>query len=345
MKAVRVHEFGGADKLQYDEDAPEPQIGPTEVLVRVRACALNHLDIWVRMGQRGQSEMEMPHVLGCDISGEVEAVGGAVQGIQKGLKVVVNPGISCGRCAACLAGNDNMCLGYNIIGQKQNGGYAQYVRAPATNIVPMPAKLSFEEAASVPLVFLTAWHMLVGRARVQAGEDVLVQAAGSGVGIAAIQIAKLFGARVITTASTDDKLKKAKALGADEVINYTTQDFAQEVKRITGKKGADVIIEHVGGEVFEKSIRSLATNGRLVTCGATAGFNPPVDLRYIYSKHLNVLGSYMGSKSELLLLLRFFDSGRLKPVVHAVYPLKDARKAHEAMEDRANFGKLVLQAP
>ncbi|MBI4308243.1 MAG: zinc-binding dehydrogenase [Chloroflexi bacterium] len=345
MKAVRFHEPGGVDKLQYEENVPEPQIGPTEVLVRVRGCALNHLDIWVRMGQRGQAEMEMPHILGCDVAGEVAAVGSAVQGIQKGQKVVINPGISCGRCAACLSGNDNMCLGYNILGQRANGGYAEYVKAPATNIVPMPARLSFEEAASVPLVFLTAWHMLVARARLQAGEDVLVQAAGSGVGIAAIQIAKLFGARVITTASTDEKLKKAKALGADEAINYTSQDFAQEVRRITNKKGVDVVIEHVGGDVFEKSVRCLATNGRLVTCGATAGFSPAVDLRYVYSRHQNILGSYMGSKSEVLHLLKFFDAGQLKPVVHAVFPLKDAGKAHEAMENRQNFGKLVLQVP
>ncbi|MBI2846877.1 MAG: zinc-binding dehydrogenase [Chloroflexi bacterium] len=340
MKAVRMHGFGGPEVLKY-EDAPKPTISHGDVLVRVKACALNHLDIWVRQGSRGQ-ELAMPHILGSDISGVVEAVAEGVADVQPGQEVIVSPGLSCGRCERCLAGEDNKCPSYNIIGTRADGGYAEYVKVPTVNIIPKPQNLSFEEVASVSLVFLTAWHMLVAKARVKAGEDVLVHAAGSGVGIAAIQIAKLFGAKVIATAGTEEKLTKARSLGADEAINYSATDFAEEVRKLVGRKGVDVVFDSVGADVFEKSLRVLGTGGRLVTCGVTAGASVNMDIRYLFSRQLTLFGSYMGSKGELLQLMPFFQSGKLKPVVHAVLPLKDAAKAHQLMMDRKNFGKIVL---
>jgi len=339
MKAVVFHEFGGVEKLRY-QDFPDPKPGAGEVLVRVKACALNHLDLWQRQGLSG---VNLPHISGSDVAGVVEECGAGVTGIQKGDEVIISPGISCMKCIKCLDGDDNQCNEYNILGYRNNGGYAEYVVVPAVNVIPKPKGLSFEESASVPLVFLTAWHMLVNRGKVKPGDKVLVHAGGSGVGIAAIQIAKLFGAFVITTVGSDEKIEKAKSLGADEVINYRKQDFEQEVKRITNKQGVDIIVEHIGPEVWEKSIRVLARNGRLVTCGATSGPSASIDLRYVFSRHLAILGSYMGRKNELLEVLKFVDAGKLKPVVHKVFPLKDAAQAQQEMLDRKNFGKIVLK--
>ncbi|MBI2305199.1 MAG: zinc-binding dehydrogenase [Chloroflexi bacterium] len=343
MKAVRIHEFGGVDKLRYEE-APDPELILGHVLVRVRACAMNHLDIWVRMGWRG-GELPAPHILGSDIAGEVVAVGVGVEGIPVGAKVIISPGLSCGRCLRCLAGDDNECSSYVIIGGRigYNGGYAELVRVPAVNIISMPENLTFEEAAAIPLVFLTAWHMLVGRAHIQPGEDVLVQAAGSGVGSAAIQVAKLWGARVITTASSDEKLEKARRLGADHGINYTTVDFVEEVKKLTGGKGVEMVVDSVGAETFAKSVEALAHGGRLVTCGATANPWTKLDLRNLYLRHVSLLGSHMGRKDELLQALKFFRTGQLRPVVHQVLPLSEAAMAHQIMMDRKNFGKIVLK--
>ncbi len=339
MKAIVFHEFGGVEKLKY-EDFPDPKPKTGEVLVRIKACALNHLDIWQRQGLPG---VTLPHISGSDVSGIVEECGEGVKGIQRGEEVIISPGISCMKCIKCLEGNDNQCSEYNILGYRNNGGYAEYVAVPQVNVLPKPKALSFEESASVPLVFLTAWHMLTNRGGVKPGDIVLVHAGGSGVGIAAIQIAKLFGAFVITTVGSDDKIEKAKALGADEVINYKRQDFEEEVKRITNKQGVNIIIEHIGPDVWEKSIRVLARNGLLVTCGATSGPSASIDLRYVFSRHLSILGSYMGRKNELLEVLKFIDSGKLRPVVHKVFELKDAREAQQEMLDRKNFGKIVLR--
>ena len=327
------------DTLKYT-DLSDPDVKPGEVLIKVRACALNHLDIWQRQGLPGVS---LPHISGSDVSGIVEGIGEGVEGITRGDEILVSPGISCMRCERCLRGDDNQCGHYTILGYRNNGGYAEYVSVPAVNVIPKPQHLSFEEAASVPLVFLTAWHMLVGRAGIKPGDSVLVHAGGSGVGIAAIQIAKLFGAYVITTAGSNDKIEKAKALGADHAVNYTLHDFEKEVKKLTGGQGVDIVIDHIGPEVWDKSIRSLARNGRLVTCGSTSGPSVGVDLRYVFSRHLSLLGSYMGKKAELLELLRFVDSGRLKPVVHRIFKLKDAAMAQQEMLDRKNFGKIVLE--
>ncbi len=341
MKAVRFHEHGGPEVLRY-EDAPDPAIAPHEVLVRVRACALNHLDIWARKGMPGV-KIPLPHIPGSDIAGEVAAVGGIVTRIKPGQRVVVSPGISCGQCSHCLSGRDNLCRSYEIIGgYRIDGGYAEYVKLPEVNILPMPEGISFEAAAAVPLTFLTSWNMLVALARVRRGEDVLVMGAGSGVGSAAVQIAKLFGARVIATAGTDEKLSRAKAIGADEGINYATQDLVAEVRRLTVKRGVDVIFEHVGGPLFEKLVPLLAAGGRLVTCGATAGHLAQTDLRYLFMRQVSIMGAHMGSKADLLDIMRELERGTLKPVVDRVFPLKGAAEAHRAMEDRKVFGKLVL---
>jgi NADPH:quinone reductase-like Zn-dependent oxidoreductase len=241
-----------------------------------------------------------------------------------------------------LRGQDNLCREYDIIGYRRDGGYAQLVAAPAVNVIPKPKSLSWEEAAALPLVTLTAWHMLVTRAKVQPGETVLVHAAGSGVGSMAIQIAKLRGARVIATAGSDEKLAMAEELGADEVVNYRHADWPKEIRHLTDRKGVDVVFEHTGASTWPGSITSLKNNGRLVTCGATAGFDASIDLRQLFYRHLTLLGSFMGSKSELLEAMQFVKSGAIRAVVAQTLPLSEAKRAHELMEDRAQFGKLIL---
>jgi len=341
MKAVIFRKHGGPDVLEYT-DVPEPQIRAHEVLVEVKACALNHLDIWVRGGLPG-IEIPLPHILGDDVAGVVKQVGELVTWVKAGDEVMVQPGVSCGHCEACLSGNDNFCSEYDIIGYRRDGGYAELVAVPGVNIVPKPSKLSWEEAAALPLVTVTAWHMLVTRARVQPGETVLVHAAGSGVGSIAIQVAKLRGARVITTASSDEKLAHARELGADETVNYTNSDWPKEVKRLTDRQGVDVVVEHTGAATWRGSIASLKTGGRLVTCGATSGFDAHTDLRQVFYRHLNILGSFMGSKAELLEAMKFVEQGKIRGVVDRVLPLSEARQAHELIENRAQFGKVVLQ--
>jgi NADPH:quinone reductase-like Zn-dependent oxidoreductase len=340
MKAVIFRQHGGPEVLEY-ADAPEPQIRANEVLMQVKACALNHLDIWARGGLPG-IEIPLPHILGNDVAGVVKQVGDLVTWVKTGDEVMVQPGVSCGHCEACLSGNDNFCREYDIIGYRRDGGYAEFVAVPGVNIVPKPAQLSWEEAAALPLVTLTAWHMLITRANVQPGETVLVHAAGSGVGSMAIQVAKLRGARVITTASSDEKLAHARELGADETINYTSNDWPKEVRRLTDRKGVDVVVEHTGAATWPGSIASLKHNGRLVTCGATSGFDAHTDLRQVFYRHLNILGSFMGSKAELLEAMKFVEQGKIRGVVDRVLPLSDARQAHELIENRAQFGKIVL---
>ena len=343
MKAVIFSEHGRTDVLRYT-DVPEPAIGARDVLVRVRACALNHLDIWVRGGMPGV-KIPLPHIGGCDIAGEVAKIGADVTNVRVGDRVMLSPGVSCGQCAQCLAGNDSQCRQYSLLGYMYDGGYAEYVKAPAVNALPMPANLSFEEAAAVPLVFLTAWHMLITRAQLKPSEDVLILGAGSGVGSAAIQIAKVVGARVIATAGSEAKLAKAKELGADEVIQHSKQNIADEVKRITNRGGVDVVFEHVGQATWEQSVRSLAVGGRLVTCGATTGFEGKIDIRYLFTRNLSILGTYMGGKAELFDVLKLVARGELKPVVDIVLPLEQAGTAQERLENREPFGKVVLRVP
>jgi len=340
MKAIVFNQHGGPEVLEY-LDAPEPHTKPNEVLVEVRACALNHLDVWARRGLPG-IRISLPHILGNDIAGVIREVGDLVDWVKTGDEVMLHPGVSCGHCAACLAGRDNMCPDYDILGYRRDGGYAEFVTAPAVNVIKKPENLSWEKAAAIPLVTLTAWHMLVTRANVQPGEDVLVQAAGSGVGSMGVQIAKLRGARVIATASSDEKLAKAKELGADEVINYTRDDWPKEVRSLTDRQGVDVVFEHTGAATWPGSISALKNGGRLVTCGATSGFDARTDLRQVFYRQLSLLGSFMGSKAELLQAMKFVESGAISPVVDRSVPLAEARRAHELMEDRAQFGKLVL---
>jgi NADPH:quinone reductase-like Zn-dependent oxidoreductase len=345
MKSIRFHAFGGADVLRY-EDAPKPEIGPTDVLINLKAAALNHLDLWVRSGAR-ERNIPLPHIPGSDGSGIVAEAGSAVNWIKPGDRVLISSGLSCGHCEMCLGGRDNLCLEYRVLGVREDGTYAEFVRVPALNVFPIPEGLDFNEAAAIPVVFLTAWHMLVTLAKIRPGEIALVHGAGSGVGSAAIQIARMIGARVITTAGSHEKLKKAQELGADDLINYQEKDFVEEVRRITEKKGVDVVFEHVGGEVLEKSITVLARGGRLVTCGATSEFAAKMDIRYVYSRHQSILGSWMGVKSELIEVLRFFtgpkSKRRLNPVIDKVFPLAQAADAHRRMEERKNFGKIVLE--
>ncbi len=340
MKAVIFNQHGGPEVLQL-ADVPDPQFKANEVLIEVRACALNHLDVWVRSGLPG-IKIPLPHILGDDIAGVVRAVGELVTWTRPGDEVMIQPGVSCGHCAECVAGRDNMCDEYDILGYRRDGGYAELVAVPGVNVIPKPKALSWPEAAALPLVTLTAWHMLVARAKIQPGEDVLVQAAGSGVGSIGIQIAKLHGARVITTASSDEKLAKARELGADETINYTRDDWPKEVRRLTKGRGVDVVFEHTGQETWPGSILSLKKGGRLVTCGATSGFDARTDLRHVFYRHLTILGSMMGSKSDLLAAMKFIESGQIRAVIDRTLPLAEARRAHELMEDRAQFGKLVL---
>ncbi|MBI3008558.1 MAG: zinc-binding dehydrogenase [Candidatus Omnitrophica bacterium] len=340
MKSVAINEHGGVDKLTF-QDVPEPSVFKDEVLVKVKACGVNHLDIWVREGLPG-IKIPFPHILGCEVSGEVYKVGEGIKDVNIGDKVLIAPGISCGRCYQCLSGNDNMCISYDIMGLRCNGGYAEFAKAPLMNIIPLPEGLDFDGAAAIPLVFLTAWHMLITKARLLAGEDVLILGAGSGIGTAAVQIARLSGARVIVAAGTDEKLEKAKKLGADETINYKKSDFEREVKKLTNSKGVEVVFEHIGPDTWDKSIRSLSKRGRLVICGATSGPKVEIDLRYFFTRQLSIFGSYMGTKAELLDLLKLFGEKKLQPVIDRKFPLKEAKDAHQYMMDRKQFGKLVL---
>ena len=338
MKAVRLHEFGGPEVLRY-EDIPDPQPRKDQVLVRIKACAMNHLDIWVRKGLPG---VNLPHILGSDIAGEILEVGEYVTGFKPGQRVLLAPMRFCNRCAKCVAGLQNQCREFTVLGNGVDGGNCELIAVPAVNCIPIPEILDFNQAASVPLVFLTAWHMLVGRAGIRPGQTVLVLGAGSGVGIAAIQIAKLFHARVITTAGDETKLEKARALGADYGINHYQQKISQEIRRITDKAGVDIVVEHVGAATWDESMKSLKPGGTIVTCGATTGPNAAFDLRFVYSRQLTLLGSYMGTMGELYDVLGHVFAGRVKPVVDRTFLLRDIRAAHEHMEESQMFGKIVL---
>jgi NADPH:quinone reductase-like Zn-dependent oxidoreductase len=340
MKAVRFHQHGGIDQLRYEE-VPDPKPGPGEVLVRVKACALNYLDLWERRGLPG-IRIPLPHISGSDISGVIEVVGVGVSNLKPGDKTLVCPGLSCMLCEFCLQGKDNLCRSYSVLGYYTDGGYAEFLKIPAVNALPFPEGLEYIDAAAIPLVFMTAWHMLVDRCGIKAGEDVLVLGAGSGVGSAAIQIAKFFRARVIATAGSDAKLGKARELGAEVVINHSRQKIRDEVKQATGKRGVDIVFEHVGVATWEDSVSCLAHHGRLVTCGATTGYDVRLDIRHLFAKQITLLGSYMGSKYELIEVLKLVRAGYFRPVVSSVFPLKDAARAQEQMENREQFGKIVL---
>ena len=340
MKAVLFRAHGGPDKLSY-EDLPTPTIGPEEVLVRVKACALNHLDIWIREGNPAYP-MPLPHVSGSDAAGIVEHVGPHVEGVTIGQRAFISPGISCWKCDQCLAGRDNFCRSYGLLGAMVHGSYAEYVKVPFRNVLPIPTNLSFEQAAAFPLVSVTASHMLFALAGLQHGETVLIMGAGSGVGSMAVQMAKLAGARVITTVGSDDKIPKAVILGGDAVINHSKEKVSERVKLLTEGRGVDVVIEHIGPEVWDTCLDSLRKGGRLIICGATTGGEVKLNLRYVFSRQMTIKGSYMGTRAELVKAAELMGQGRLIAVIDRTYPLKEARAAQELMLSRKFFGKIVL---
>ena len=340
MRAVVFKNHGDLNQLEHTY-AEIPHLGPHDVLVQVKACALNRLDLWNLMGMPGV-KISMPHILGSDISGEVVRVGSHARGVPLNRPVIVSPGLPCGKCHFCKTGWDSLCDHYQIVGFQTNGGFAEYVKVPKENIIPVSSKLSFEEWAAVPLVFLTAWHMLITRAGLKKGEKALIHAAGSGVGSAAIQMAKYLGAYVITTVGRDEKIRPAKAIGADEVINYEKKDFVTEVKKITRGRGVDVVLEHIGPATFAKSLACLTKKGRLVTCGVTSGPTIQLDLRFLFIKQLSVTGCYMGGIRELHRVVRLVRKKKLRPVVDEIFPLREARSALKRMQERNNFGKIIL---
>jgi NADPH:quinone reductase-like Zn-dependent oxidoreductase len=340
MRAAFFKEHGGAEKVLY-ADYRDPVPAPDEVVVRVRACGLNHVDMLLLDGRFPPPE-GLPHVNGCEVTGTIETLGAAATGLARGQRVVVFPGFACGSCEYCLRGERTVCVKYGYLGAHKDGGYAELVKAPAANILPLPGAVPFEAGAALPMAMLTAWHALVAQARIRPGQTVLVQAAGSGVGSAAIQIARLAGARVITTVGSDDKIEFAESLGAERVVNYRTHDFVAATKEWTNRRGVDVVVEHVGGETFEKSVLALTRLGTLVTLGSHDTHWGRLDLRHVYSKNLRVVGTNLGSILELRTILDYVVGGRLKPVIDRAFPLKDARAAVQHVLDRKTRGKVLL---
>jgi NADPH:quinone reductase-like Zn-dependent oxidoreductase len=340
MKALAFNEHGGLDKLRY-QDVPEPKIGDGEVLVKVRACALNHLDLFVREGLPGL-KLPLPFWSGCDIAGEIAEVGAAVEGVAVGDRVAVNPNLSCGRCEFCIRGEDSLCVTYGILGEHTHGGLAEGVKVDGRNVVKLPDHVKFEDAAAFILVSMTAWRMLVTQARLRPGEDLLIIGVGGGVSSTAVQIGKLCGARVWVTSSSDDKLARARELGADECINYAKEDWAKAVFQKTGRRGVDVILENVGAATWQGSIRSLAKAGRLVTCGATSGPIGETDIRLVFWKQISIIGSTMASRREFNEVMTQLFRGKLRAIVDSVMSLQDGVAAQQKLAEGKQFGKIVL---
>jgi NADPH:quinone reductase-like Zn-dependent oxidoreductase len=339
-----MHGYGAVEQLSY-EDAADPRLSlPNEVIVKLKAASLNHIDIWNRLGATG-IVVQMPHILGADGAGVVVEVGAQVENVKNGDAVCLYPATGCGRCEFCLTGRDFMCVHLRVLGERLEGTYAQFVKLPAENCFPIPAGFSFEEAAAFPLVFVTLWRMLITNAQLKPGETLLIIGIGGGVASAALQVAKKIGAQVIVTSGSDEKLGRAKNLGGDYGINHRRKDFAEEVSGLTANHGVDVVLDCVAGEVWQKSLAALSRGGRLVTCGATAGGQPIDDLTAIFSKHLKIYGSTLGSREEFLQLLSFMEIAQIKPIIDSVFPLKDAAAAQRRMEEAKQFGKIVLQIP
>jgi NADPH:quinone reductase-like Zn-dependent oxidoreductase len=341
MKAITITAHGGLDKVQY-MDVECPQIGPREVLIETQAAALNHLDLWVRNGLPG-SKLAMPHVLGADGAGLVAEVGSEVHTVKSGDRVLINPGLSCQRCEFCYAGEQSLCTHFGIMGETAPGTFGAYCKVPQENVHPVPDGMSWEAAAAFPLIYVTAWRMLITKAQIKPGEDMLILGIGGGVSTAALQIAKALGLRAIVTSSSDDKLQKAKNLGADVGINYQTQDFARAVRDITNRRGVDIVVDSVGGESHAKSLACLVKGGRLVTCGATAGPRPQTDLQRIFWNQLSIFGSTMGNRREFVEMLNFVARRGLRPVIDQTFPLSEGARAMARMEEGKQFGKLVLK--
>ncbi|MCX7625242.1 MAG: zinc-binding dehydrogenase [Candidatus Sumerlaeaceae bacterium] len=341
MKAVVFEDFGGVEKLQV-KSVPTPKPGPGEVLVQVKACALNHLDLWARRGAF-KVPIPMPHISGCDVCGIVAEVGEGVPHLKPGERVIIAPGQGCGTCPACLAGEDSYCPEYKIFGFQLQGGYAEFAVAAARHVIPVPRTLDYEQWAALPLVFLTAYHMLFSCGKLQPGETVLVHACGSGVGMAAIQLARLVGAFILTTSASDHKLQRARReLGADGTINYDRDDLVEHVQQLTNGRGVDLVIDPVGPAVWERSLAVLRRGGRLVNCAATTGMEASLNVRTLYAKQISVIGSYMGFRRELETVIRLAAAKKVVPVVDKTFRLDQAKQAQERMENRENFGKIVL---
>ena len=344
MKAVYIEAHGGTDALVYG-DRPEPEPGPGEVKVRVRAAALNRLDLYTREGGRGlRREFPPPLILGGDCAGNVVEAGAGVRNLQAGDRVVVNPRISCNQCAACLSGRDDLCPRSRFMGSASDGSYAEYIAVPSVNAHKIAESVTYEEAAAIPTTFLPVWNMMVRRAQLQPWETVLVLSASAGVGTAAIQVAKnVVGARVIATTSTADKAAKARELGADEVINYREEDLAERVKELTGGAGVDVLVDHVGAEFFTGAFNSLRPGGRYTICGATTGLRAELHLGLLFTRQIEIYGTFMGSKGDMGQIVEMLNRGVIRPAIHQVFPLADAAAAHETMEGTNFFGKLLLR--
>ncbi len=340
MKAVLFHKHGGPEVLRSDE-VPNPTVSPREVLIEVHAASVNHLDIFARRGMPGV-KLPLPHIPGADAAGVVLETGSEVEGVQPGQRVTINPGISCGRCEFCAAGFGSQCITYHMVGENIDGSYAELLKIPQHNVLPIPDEMSFADAAAAPLVFMTAWSMMISKGRIQPGEDVLILGAGAGVGTAAIQIAKMVGCRVFATASSDEKLDHARQLGADVLINYAEEEFDRAIRKLTDKRGVDVVIDYIGADTWVRSLRTARRGGRILTCGATTGPTPQTDLRHIFFRQLQILGSTMGSPRDFRDVMKCVFRGQLKPVVDRILPLSEAREAHELIEGRKVFGKLIL---
>jgi NADPH:quinone reductase-like Zn-dependent oxidoreductase len=340
MKALAFYEHGGIEKLQIF-DLPKTTIGADDVLINVKASALNRLDLFVREGLPGL-KLQMPHIPGSDGAGIIAEIGANVRNLKVRQRVTINPGLSCGACEFCLAGEQSLCGDFKILGEHCAGTAADFVCVPAVNVLPIPDVFPFEQAAAVPLVFLTAWRALMPRAQVRAGEDVLILGAGGGASTAAIQIAKKSGARVFVTSSSDAKLEKAKQIGADVPINYSTQEWDKEVYKLTNKRGVDVVFESVGAATWLKAIRALRRGGRLVTIGATTGPNPQEEIRQIFWKQMDIFGSTMSNQREFREVMKLVLRGELKAVIDVVLPMERAQNAHARLAKGEQFWKIVL---
>ena len=340
MKAVQFHNHGGPEVLRL-EKAADPEISEKEVLIEIRAASVNHLDIFVRRGLPG-IKLPLPHIPGGDASGVVREIGNDVRGIEVGQRVTINPGVSCGRCEFCAAGYGSQCLTYHMVGETIQGSYAELLKIPYHNVLSIPDDLTFETAAAAPLVFTTAWSMMITKGNLRPGEDVLILGAGAGVGTAAIQIAKMIGCRVFAAAGSAEKLERARKLGADFLINYEEEEFDRSIRKLTDKRGVDVVIDYIGAATWVRSLKAARRGGRILTCGATTGPTPKTDLRHIFFRQLQIIGSTMGSPQDFANVMKCVLRGQLKPVIDRVLPLSEARKAHELLEGRKIFGKLIL---
>ncbi len=339
-----MHGYGGTEQLFYESCEPPKITEPDEVIVKLKAASVNHIDIWNRIGATGMV-VAMPHILGADGAGVVAEAGAKVENVKVGDAVCLYPPTGCGQCEFCRTERDFMCIRLRVLGERLEGTYAQYVKLPAQNCFPIPADYSFHQAAAFPLVFVTVWRMVITNAALQPGETMLIIGIGGGVASAALQVAKQIGARVIVTSGSDAKLDRAKELGADYGVNHQGENFAAAVQSLTDKRGVDVVLDCVGGEVWRQSLASLARGGRLVTCGATAGGQPQDDIAAIVNKQLKIYGSTLGSRREFFQLISFLNASKIKPIIDRVFPLAEAAAAQRYLEAAQQFGKVVLEIP